>query len=188
MSLRSQLEAMSADLSSAGAEVRRLEGALSLREQELSRHVKLAHSAAMTNTGTVSTAYTTEGTAVNIVAADIANKRIIDQLNGQVDFLNEQLAHREAQIVHSADKVRQFDQLSLELAHRGELVEQLRAESAHLSAQLRAADQKASDCSSHLISFTDTLRHMSSPLFESSLLFTLYSLPSVLTAAASIKR
>ena len=34
-----------------------------------------------------------------LLAADQGNKRVIDQLNGHVDFLNEQLALREAQLV-----------------------------------------------------------------------------------------
>ena len=34
-----------------------------------------------------------------LLAVDQGNKRVIDQLNGHVDFLNEQLALREAQLV-----------------------------------------------------------------------------------------
>jgi hypothetical protein len=40
-----------------------------------------------------------------LIAADSANQRIIDQLNSQVDFLNDQLALREAQLADAVEKL-----------------------------------------------------------------------------------
>jgi hypothetical protein len=53
-----------------------------------------------------------------LVAVDLSNKRIIDQLNGQVDFLNEQLALRETQLVEISTKISQYDALNNELESR----------------------------------------------------------------------
>lgn len=39
-----------------------------------------------------------------LIAADTANQRVIDQLNVQVDFLNEQLAARETQLADAVSK------------------------------------------------------------------------------------
>jgi hypothetical protein len=64
------------------------------------------------------------------VAADVANKRIIDQLNAQVDFLNDQLATREAQLIEHGDKMLQFESLRAELVHRNGLLETTRATNA----------------------------------------------------------
>lgn len=43
-----------------------------------------------------------------------ANERIIDQLNGQVDFLNAQLAVREAQLAELADKATTLEEVKME--------------------------------------------------------------------------
>eukprot|EP00975_Prorocentrum_lima_P042569 8942857-Prorocentrum_lima.AAC.1 len=48
--------------------------------------------------------------------AQSANKRIIDQLNSQVDFLNDQLAQREAQLALISRKWNAFESLESDLA------------------------------------------------------------------------
>ena len=48
-------------------------------------------------------------------AVDIANKRLIDQLNGQVDFLNEQLALKEAQVKDMTALARASEQFKYDL-------------------------------------------------------------------------
>jgi hypothetical protein len=81
----------------------KLKSALSSREQELSRAGRLIGDAALTSSssstaGQALSASYHDSIANNAQVVEAANKRIIDQLNGQVDFLNDQLAQREAQL------------------------------------------------------------------------------------------
>ena len=122
--LREQLSAAAAALSESEEECRRLTSAVASREQELARSSKLINIVSSnytdTNAGASagSNALMPGNKTEQLLAADLANKRIIDQLNGQVDFLNEQLAQREAQIAETNDKMLQFDSLQNELEHR----------------------------------------------------------------------
>lgn len=77
-----------------------------------------------------------------LLAADTANQRVIDQLNTQVDFLNEQLALREAQLVEVMEKSCSVDDLKLELEMKSKQVAAFKTENEMLSMQLRALDMK----------------------------------------------
>lgn len=124
-SLRHQLTLAQRSAEAAEAEVKRLHATVAAREHELSRGTKMAISSGndggSSSSDGIDGAFFVSGAAggggrmEQLEAADVANKRIIDQLNGQVDFLNEQLALREAQLVESADKVREFDGVQTDL-------------------------------------------------------------------------
>lgn len=124
--LRSQLEAANKAFSAKDEECRRLVSAVAAREQEISRSSKLisagakgAAGAADVGAGGAGSGLLLAGSRVDqYVASDIANKRLIDQLNGQVDFLNNELAKREAQLVEVNDKLLQYEQLRAEFTHR----------------------------------------------------------------------
>lgn len=131
--LRAQLDAANKAFATKEEECRRLNSAVAAREQEIARSSKLiTGGAAGAGTGTrtgsdsksgggggfVPGAMLAGNMADQYVAADIANKRIIDQLNSQVDFLNNELAKREAQLVEVNDKLLQYDSVKVELAHR----------------------------------------------------------------------
>ena len=119
--LRTQLEAANTAFVSRDEECRRLSSAVAAREQEIARSSKLISSGAASRAGAsdASSGLQLSGNmADQYVAADTANKRIIDQLNGQVDFLNNELAKREAQLVDVNDKLLQYDALRAELMHR----------------------------------------------------------------------
>jgi chromosome segregation ATPase len=133
-SLRHQLDESHATLKARDSEIKRLQSAINARELELSRS---AHAAEMSD-GSVNR---TE----QLYAADVANKRIIDQLNGQVDFLNEQLALREAQLVETADKIIRADELQVELNQKNILYEKARTQNSELASQLRAMEFKVAE-------------------------------------------
>lgn len=75
---------------------------------------------------TVITATMTKTAYVDCVAladpcfavARACRRRLIDQLNGQVDFLNEQLALREAQLQEAGEKIHEADEGKLRLMQR----------------------------------------------------------------------
>lgn len=135
-SLRRQLEDSHAVLKKSEAEIKRLQTAVNSRELELARS---SHVADLSPDGT------TSGRTEQLFAADAANKRIIDQLNGQVDFLNEQLALREAQLVETADKIIRADELQVELNQKSIMYEKARTQNAELAAQLRAMEFKVAE-------------------------------------------
>ena len=131
--LRAQLDAANKACQAAEEECGRLTSAVAAREQEITRSSKLIGGSAAAGGGAVSASKSsnafndssnsgglvlTSYKAEQFVAADIANKRIIDQLNGQVDFLNNELARREAQLIENNDKMLQFESLRIELVHR----------------------------------------------------------------------
>jgi hypothetical protein len=109
--LRRQLDATNAALKSAEEEVLHLKTSVALREEEVHRVTRESESLE-TGMGGV-----TDSRLEQIVAADHANKRIIDQLNGQVDFLNEQLARRETELMQISDRVSTFDELQVDHLH-----------------------------------------------------------------------
>jgi hypothetical protein len=99
----------------------KLKSSLSVREQELSRAGRLIGDAANTllndSTNDAASLHQTyyESIANSSQVIDAANKRIIDQLNGQVDFLNDQLAQREAQLAMMAMKWSTIEQMESDL-------------------------------------------------------------------------
>lgn len=114
--LKKQLETAHNSLQTSEIECKRLTAAVSSRELELSRSSKLISSVSDSN-GAVSNIGGDSGRIEQFTAADVANKRIIDQLNHQLDFLNAQLAQKEAQIRERDDKILQFDDMVMQLTH-----------------------------------------------------------------------
>lgn len=145
-SLRSQLDAANKAFGAKDEECKRLASAVAAREQEITRSSKLITAGAKGASGEADNAagsYLLTGTRTDqYVASDIANKRLIDQLNGQVDFLNNELAKREAQLVEVNDKLLQYEALRAELTHRNQLLEQARKDAGQSSMRIRALEQK----------------------------------------------
>jgi hypothetical protein len=119
--LRRQLVLAQRAAEASALEVQRLHATVAAREHELSRGTRMtitsdSSSSSNANNAAAGGDASGSGRAEQLELSDVANKRIIDQLNGQVDFLNEQLALREAQLVESADKAREFDSVQADLA------------------------------------------------------------------------
>ena len=133
-SLRKQLDAAHLSIATSDDEIARLQAAVNARELELARSTRASD---LEDAGT--------SKAEQLLAADASNKRIIDQLNGQVDFLNEQLALREAQLVDSANKITRADEVQLEFATKTNQLEMTRGEVKILSSQLRIAESKIAE-------------------------------------------
>ena len=133
-SLRRQLDESHAAIRKNEEDIKRLQNSVNARETELARssHTTDIHDA-------------NSGKTEQLFAADAANKRIIDQLNGQVDFLNEQLALREAQLVETADKIIRADELQVELNQKNYLFEKARTQNSELAGQLRAMENKVAE-------------------------------------------
>ena len=91
-SLRSQVDVIQMKLTLVEEQNLQLKASVTARENELTRHARDV----TTNDGALSGSRMEQ-----LVAADSANQRIIDQLNSQVDFLNEQLAFGEQVLVGS---------------------------------------------------------------------------------------
>jgi DNA repair exonuclease SbcCD ATPase subunit len=165
--LRAQLEAANKACSAKEEECRRLTSAVAARDQEITRSSKYISGAGGSKgsgsavspkaggdlgfgTAGVASAggdsYLTQTKAEQFLAADTANKRIIDQLNSQVDFLNKELARREAQLVENSEKMMQFETLRMELAHRNGLLEQARRDVGQSATRIRALEQKVGGC------------------------------------------
>mmetsp|Transcript_2324 Transcript_2324/g.3663 ORF Transcript_2324/g.3663 Transcript_2324/m.3663 type:complete len:1405 (+) Transcript_2324:94-4308(+) len=151
--LRNQLESANKAWQNSQDEVHRLTSAIAAREQEIARSSKFIAHTGDPASGAMGGGFGGQGTgssllaagsgkAEQLMAADVANKRIIDQLNGQVDFLNEQLAQREAQLIENNDKMLQFDSLRAELVHRNSLLDQSRGQHSQATSRIRALEQK----------------------------------------------
>lgn len=91
--------------------MKRLNESLARREEEI---LKYARKSGVLD----ATAGTDEMRIQNMIAADVSNKRIIEQLNGQVDFLNEHLALRERQLAESAREIAGTRELRAECDYR----------------------------------------------------------------------
>jgi hypothetical protein len=94
--LRSQLDSTNVALRHVQGESQRLMISLTATEAELAKTLNRSDA---TQNADGSPAVTSSTQLQQLLAADQGNKRVIDQLNGHVDFLNEQLALREAQLV-----------------------------------------------------------------------------------------
>jgi chromosome segregation ATPase len=116
-SLRQQVESLSAALHTADDENKRLQTAILAREQELTRSSRML---TVLSAGQVDSenAVAPSNRTEQLLAADVANKRVIDQLNGQVDFLNEQLARAQEELRQGDAKIRRFDSVKGELVQR----------------------------------------------------------------------
>ncbi len=124
-SLRDQLDTASKKIKESEEEIGRLRSSLVAREQELSRSNRLiGNAAARSLLGDSATASGNAATSqvlsspIDPQVIDASNKRIIDQLNSQVDFLNEQLAFREAQLANLHGHLQEAEVLKTDLAVR----------------------------------------------------------------------
>jgi chromosome segregation ATPase len=97
-SLREQLDRTNETLKRSQEEGFRLSAGLEARETELAKTMTFEEEVDPQGISQSSKLF-------QIQASEAANKRIIGQLNSQVDFLNEQLALREAQLVEVADRI-----------------------------------------------------------------------------------
>ncbi len=110
--LRDQVESLERDLRKSEDERQRLEAAVRRRETELSQVIQKSSSLALQ-------AGSTADSRLDMLAmADSANARIIDQLNGQVDFLNDQLAQREAQLAQVGEQLLAAQEIKIECENR----------------------------------------------------------------------
>lgn len=134
--MRSQIDSLTDALSKAEDRSRTLETAVRRRELELGKELQRITSRSIE--GTVDG----EGRMEMLVMADSANARIIDQLNGQVDFLNDQLATREAQLADLGEKLVGAKELRIECENRGKLLDASREENAMLVAELRELEER----------------------------------------------
>ena len=112
-----------------------LQNSLAYRDTELARFVK-------TTSITEGNSETTGSKLDKMIAADAANQRVIDQLNNQVDFLNEQLALREAQLADSVEKAHETVDMRLEIDLRNKQLQRVKNENEELIGQLRALESK----------------------------------------------
>ena len=99
--LRNQVTSLSETISSLQSKNAQLEASLERREDELLRATRSEFGGSATS-----------------AATDLSNKRIIDQLNTQVDFLNEQLAGRERQLGEMQEQVAGVEALRVECDYR----------------------------------------------------------------------
>lgn len=95
-SLREQIKALEDNVRTCQHEKAKLAAAVTARENELSRLSRIVEE---------NVTVTTQG----LEQAHASNQRIIEQLNAQVDFLNDQLAQREAQISVMDDERRKLE-------------------------------------------------------------------------------
>ncbi len=140
--LHTQISELSASLRAAEDEIKRLTTAVASREQELSRSTKLMNMVSGSSTDQPTSGSVPSNRLDQLLAADTANKRVIDQLNGHVDFLNEQLAHKEEQLLQGSEKLRRFDALQAEMTQRASMLEQARRENNQLITRMRSLEQK----------------------------------------------
>ena len=136
--LRKQVDMATDALKRAELENKRLQAQVASREKELERHAKI---------------FIDNGNDTNfasskidqLMTADGSNRRIIDQLNSQVDFLNEQLALREAQLVDASEKLMLADSTVVESLHKTRLLEEERSRNSKLSAQIIALEKRLTE-------------------------------------------
>ena len=94
------IESLHKQLDQANQQLKKLEDEnISLNAKVASRENELNRSNKQNTTGLDGDSLVSGTRVDQLVAADAANRRLIDQLNSHVDFLNEQLAMREAQLV-----------------------------------------------------------------------------------------
>jgi FtsZ-binding cell division protein ZapB len=99
-------------------EINELKTSIAAREQELAR--ANTHSLSYANNPSSTSANSISNTlgGLKSSSSDMANKRIIDQLNSHVDFLNEQLALREAQIQQLYNSSSETDAMRVEMENK----------------------------------------------------------------------
>ena len=131
--LRGQLDGANNALRTAQEEGQRLALGLAATEAELAKSVKgTGQERAQGDAGA--------SLLQQLQAADVGNKRVIDQLNGHVDFLNEQLALREAQLVEASSQIMRAENVQTELVAKSRLLDQLKQDNSTLIGQLKVAE------------------------------------------------
>lgn len=145
-SLRMKLSAANTEMIAKREECHRLSAAVNAREQELARTTKQITTTSGSMNMNANAGSLTEASfgmqSDQFAAADLANKRIINQLNGQVDFLNNELAKRESQLIAVNDKLMQYDTLKKELQERAQMLDQFRKKYTQVHGRMRALEQK----------------------------------------------
>ena len=144
--LRTQVETLTQQLEDSKADIASLHASVTSREQELRRNIRTISSLE----GKINKDPTTEvhthglkgsnnaGSSVDqLEAVDIANRRLIDQLNGQVDFLNEQLAMKEAQVKEMTAMARASEQFKHDIVLKNDQILAMKNEQSRLVTQLR---------------------------------------------------
>eukprot|EP00981_Chlorochromonas_danica_P011610 scaffold4147_cov154-Ochromonas_danica.AAC.3 len=116
----------------------KLKSSISIRDQELARAGRLIGDGAQSPADMTTTSHLVSGAEV----AQSANKRIIDQLNSQVDFLNDQLAQREAQLALISRKWNAFESLESDLAMRNATIKSLKEDNTELIERVRTLEKK----------------------------------------------
>ena len=139
--LRIQMDEMTKSMKSLEAENTQLKASVEARENELTRFARDSTTA----DGSIN-----QSRLDQLIAADVANKHLIDQMNSQVDFLNEQLALREAQYSETVDKALEAERLELELSHKDSLLEAAESSNKLLSEQMRGLESKFLNLSASL--------------------------------------
>ncbi len=137
------IESLHKQLDQANQQLKKLEDEnISLNAKVVSRENELNRSSKQNTTGLDGDSLVSGTRVEQLVAADAANRRLIDQLNSHVDFLNEQLAMREAQLVEAADKILQAENLMIQNKQSLRLLDQERTTNLELNSQLLALQRK----------------------------------------------
>ena len=139
--LRSQMDEMTKSMKSLEDENKQLKASVEARENELTRFAR---------DSTTADGSLNQSRLDQLIAADVANKHLIDQMNSQVDFLNEQLALREAQYSETVDKALEAERLQLEVHHKDSLLEAAESNNKILSEQMRGLESKFLNLSASL--------------------------------------
>lgn len=113
--MRNQVEVANEKVKELEGEISKLRSSLAAREQELSRTSKLIGNAAAKSSSNSAADSNMMHFGIDSSAVDASNKRIIDQLNGQVDFLNNEVAFREAQLATLTSQLSEYEMLKSEL-------------------------------------------------------------------------
>ena len=140
--MRVQIETLTTSLTAAEERNKTLEQSVRIREVELGKELQRVTNRAVDGGMTDG-----ESKMDMLLMADGANARIIDQLNGQVDFLNDQLAMRESQIAELSEKLLGAQEIRQECEDRGALLDASREENAVLVAELRELEERVCLCS-----------------------------------------
>lgn len=152
--LRNQLDIANSALAASNAEVQRVKSILNSREQELIRITKtkldsISESATVTKNegGSAISNSTMMGRIDQLALVDSSNKRIIDQLNSQVDFLNEQLAFRENDILYAKQELAKHEALKLEHQHVLGVLERTKEEKTEMLGHIRNLERQIEEFS-----------------------------------------
>jgi chromosome segregation ATPase len=152
--LQQQLKTAQMKMKEYENEINNLKTSISSREQELSRTNLNNSSYNVANPPSVSlssgispadAALLNPFNGMKSNAADIANKRIMDHLNTNVDYLNDQVAQKEAQIKQLHNELLETETLKMELNSKIIALERIEDEKNRLTIRLQAAEKKVSN-------------------------------------------